>query len=38
LLSKAGFKGIERISVGDRGMLDFITATKPAPGPIRDHP
>ena len=24
----AGFKNIERMSVGDRGMLDFITATK----------
>jgi ubiquinone/menaquinone biosynthesis C-methylase UbiE len=37
-LSKAGFKDVERISVGDRGMLDFITATKFAPGPIRDLP
>ena len=28
LFSKAGFKRIERIEVGDGGMLDFITATK----------
>jgi ubiquinone/menaquinone biosynthesis C-methylase UbiE len=28
LLSRAGFKGIERIHVGDGGMLDFITAMK----------
>lgn len=28
LLSKAGFKCIERINVGDGGMLDFITAVK----------
>jgi len=28
LLNKAGFKAIERIPVGDGGMLDFITAEK----------
>ena len=28
LLSGAGFKMIERMTVGDGGMLDFITATK----------
>ena len=28
LLSKAGFKTIERMTVGDGGMLDFITARK----------
>jgi SAM-dependent methyltransferase len=28
LLSGAGFKTIERLTVGDGGMLDFITATK----------
>jgi len=28
LLSNAGFKTIERMPVGDGGMLDFITATK----------
>jgi SAM-dependent methyltransferase len=28
LLSRAGFKTIERLPVGDGGMLDFITATK----------
>jgi SAM-dependent methyltransferase len=28
LFFRAGFKNIERMSVGDRGMLDFITATK----------
>jgi SAM-dependent methyltransferase len=28
LLFNAGFKHIERMPVGDRGMLDFITATK----------
>ncbi len=28
LLSRAGFKTIERMPVGDGGMLDFITARK----------